>query len=322
MYPQAALGQRLPAKPEQSPRLGAPVPGTRPAPSSCHLTLGRLPNLGRAGRREALGGALRPQRPGPGVGAAGVPAASDTEGARAGGLATRHPVAPALPGPHGPQPPCPTRQASPQGKRCRGDGEPVPGPPRRGAHTHSHSAAEPRPVRQPRPWRTWRPSPGLCSGSGETLEARAAAAAATAQCAGCPGPRGSAPRRRPHPWAPPQRPRPSVPALPRRRERAEGGGACTSRLRPRPPPCTQKALWRRKEEGGACPPILLAGSSSGRRRPAPALDLCPPRPPPDPRHLSKCRQCLYPDTKHVGIFRSPSHLTKLFCTKGLKEGLL
>lgn len=117
-------------------------------------------------------------------------------------------------------------------------------------------------------------------------------------------------------------PRPSVPALPRRRERAEGGGACTSRLRPRPPPCTQKALWRRKEEGGACPPILLAGSSSGRRRPAPALDLCPPRPPPDPRHLSKCRQCLYPDTKHVGIFRSPSHLTKLFCTKGLKEGLL
>lgn len=121
MYPQAALGQRLPAKPEQSPRLGAPVPGTRPAPSSCHLTLGRLPNLGRAGRREALGGALRPQRPGPGVGAAGVPAASDTEGARAGGLATRHPVAPALPGPHGPQPPCPTRQASPQGKRCRGE---------------------------------------------------------------------------------------------------------------------------------------------------------------------------------------------------------
>lgn len=229
MYPQAALGQRLPAKPEQSPRLGAPVPGTRPAPSSCHLTLGRLPNLGRAGRREALGGALRPQRPGPGVGAAGVlPAASDTEGARAGSLATRHPVASALPGPHGPQPPCPTRQASPPGKRRRGDGEPAPGPLRRGAHTHSHSAAEPRPVRQPRPWRTWRPSPGLCSGSGETLEARAAAAAATAQCAGCPGPRGSAPRRRPHPRAPPQRPRPAAPT-------GEGGrrqGLCL----PAPPP--------------------------------------------------------------------------------------
>lgn len=233
MYPQAALGQRLPEKPEQSPRLGAPVPGTRPAPSSCHLTLGRLPNLGRAGRREALGGALRPQRPGPGVGAAGVfPAASDTEGARAGSLATRHPVASALPGPHGPQPPCPTRQASPPGKQRRGDGEPAPGPPRRGAHTHSHSAAEPRPVRQPRPWRTWRPSPGLCSGSGETLEARAAAAAATAQCAGCPGPRGSAPRRRPHPRAPPQRPRPAAPT-------GEGGrrqGLCL----PAPPPAPSR----------------------------------------------------------------------------------
>lgn len=286
MYPQAALGQRLPEKPEQSPRLGAPVPGTRPAPSSCHLTLGRLPNLGRAGRREALGGALRPQRPGPGVGAAGVfPAASDTEGARAGSLATRHPVASALPGPHGPQPPCPTRQASPPGKQRRGDGEPAPGPPRRGAHTHSHSAAEPRPVRQPRPWRTWRPSPGLCSGSGETLEARAAAAAATAQCAGCPGPRGSAPRRRPHPRAPPQRPRPSVPALASPPCRADGrgrkeAGPVPPGSAPGPLPAPKKPSGGgRKKEEPARQPFSLAALLDGEDPPRPWIFALPGRRP-------------------------------------------
>ena len=199
----------------------ATAPGTRRG--------GRLGPPRRLGDREGAG--CGPRRPPP---------------RRTGSSGSARPTA-ALP--HPPSEP-------PRKRRLRGS-KPAPRPQRRGAHTHSHSVAEPHPVRQPRPLRTWRPSPGLSSGSRKTLEERAAAAAAPANCASCPGPCGPAPRRRPHPQTPPQRPRPAAPTAAEGRRRG-----LSLPTPPLAPPCSRNALRRRKKEGGACPPVVLAVSAA------------------------------------------------------------
>lgn len=169
--PAAALGQRLPRKNEQSP-----VSSPRDTPCTALLPpqprLGRPLNLGRAGRRAALGEALQPPRAGYSLEAAWVPPPPPPpppprrpRGAAGWEPRRPHPSRPPLRlfrVRAGPQPPCPTRLAEPPGKTAPGRQRASPQTPPTEPRTHSHSEAGTRSARQPRPWRTWRPSPGLC----------------------------------------------------------------------------------------------------------------------------------------------------------------
>lgn len=135
------VGSTWGATPHQAraePRLPSLFPGTRPAPSSCHLTLGRPP---KSRSSWAAGGAgWGPPAAAPQLKREGrlrtTPAASETRtrGLGASPPATPPAATPALPGPRGPQPPCPTRPAEPRENGAPETQSPTPKPPRRGAH--------------------------------------------------------------------------------------------------------------------------------------------------------------------------------------------
>lgn len=98
-------------------------------------------------------------------------------------------------------------------------------------------------------------------------------------------PEGHAPHRRPHPQAPPQRPR--LAALTRVSERRRGLTLPTPPLAPALRPLRpQEAEGRRWSL-----PANLAVSSAPLTRPRPVLDPCPRRPPPQPHLLQKGHQC-------------------------------